>query len=91
MVEWKDASSWSQRDSKEVRSVPRTWTADIGKFRLSVSRHIDHEPDVWVLRCYPGLFSGVEAASKDIDEAKAQAVEMLRAICEDTVARIVVT
>ena len=89
MVEWKDASSWSKRDSKEVRATPKTWTATIGKFRVSVSRHIYHDPDVWVLSCRPDLFSGVEAESKNIEEAKCQAVAMLQAACEDTVAEIV--
>jgi len=89
MVEWKDISSWSRHDSDEVRAVPKTWASQIGKFRIIVSRHIHHQPDVWVLTCHPDMFSHVEAASKDIDKAKIQAIEMLRVVCENTVAGIV--
>ena len=88
MVEWKDTSSWSQSDTKEDRKTAKAWTAKIGTFTLKVHRHVYFPPDVWLVSCQPGVLSQVELESKDIDEAKCQAVAKLQAICEETVQAI---
>lgn len=87
MVKWEDTSSWSDFDSKEVRAVPKSWTARIGRFRLTVHRHIQYEPDQWLASC-PGVFECVELASKDVEQAKVQAVAKLQVICEDAIRSI---
>lgn len=81
MIIWKDATSWSQRDSKEARATPGTWEANVGSFRLVVTRHIHHSPDAWIMKIYP--FGTIcVAKSKDIDAAKAEAIRLLRSICK---------
>ena len=85
MIEWKDTSSWSRGD---VDRTPKSWTAEIGRFRLVVHRHRSYEPDKWLATCYPGVFSEFELASKDVDEAKCQAVAKLQAVCSDVIREI---
>ena len=88
MVEWKDTSSWSQKDTAEDPETPKAWTAKIGNFTLKIHRHIHYPPDVWLVSCQPGVMSQVELASKDADEAKCQAVAKLQVICEEAVQAI---
>lgn len=88
MIEWKDTSSWSQNDTEEDRKTPKVWTAKIGKFTLKVHRHIHYPADVWLATCHPDVMSQVVLASKDIDEAKCQAVAKLQVICEEAVQAI---
>ena len=80
MITWNDISSWSRTETD--RSQPKTWEAKIGVFRLLVHRHIHYPPDTWLATCHPDLFSHFELASKDIELAKRQAVDKLRACCE---------
>lgn len=81
MIEWKDETSWSQRDGKEARATPTTWEANAGSFRLVVTRHIHHSPDAWIIKVYPFGTIGV-AKSKYIDIAKEEAIRLLRSICK---------
>lgn len=65
MKKWEDKTKgW---DSNEVVSSD----IRLGTFRLSIHRHIDHEPDAWLASC-AHLFSKVALKSKDIDNAKCQ-------------------
>jgi len=82
MAAWKDVSSWSQSDSAEDRAVPKAWELVIGMFRVRVYRH-RNAPGVWFGVCHPNVFEGVELGSKDIDEAKCQAVAKLQVILLD--------
>lgn len=72
MVDWESKS-------------PQVWSANIGMFRLVVHRHIDWPADTWLATCNPGLFSLRKLASKDVEEAKCQAVAMLQVICEEAI------
>lgn len=85
MLEWKDSSSWSKAD---VDRTPKSWTTHIGRFRLVVHRHRDYEPDQWLATCYPDVFRQFELASRDVDEAKYQAVAKLQIICEDVIREV---
>ena len=83
MIEWKDTSSWS-RNEKD-RSVPKEWTAQVGKFTLIIHHHIDYDPDKWLLTCRPFLFEAHELASTDIGLAKCQAVAKLQVVCREAI------
>ena len=85
MIEWKDTSSWCNSD---VDRTPNSWTTHIGRFRLVVHRHRDYEPDQWLATCYPDVFCQFELSSKDVDEAKCQAVAKLQCICEDVIREV---
>lgn len=86
MPAWEDSSSWSQSESD--RSVPKSWKLQLGQFRLDVHHHIHHEPDVWLVSCYPELFCLAKLASKDVDEAKCQAVAKLQVVLQEALADI---
>ena len=83
MVEWKDATSYSQGDKERI---PRSWKAQIGRFILTVHRYAGCG-GVWFASCH-GLFETRELKSKDVDEAKCQAVAMLQVVCEEAIAVI---
>lgn len=81
MIKWNDTSSWSKNATE--RSQPKEWTALVGIFRLVVHRHIHYPPDVWLASCHPKVFTRRELASQDVDEAKNQALAILKAVCEE--------
>ena len=76
MPTWKDKTKRFSADeigSSEIR---------LGTCRITVHRHIDYPPDVWLASCHPGLFSQIELASKDLGEAKCQAKAKLQVMLE---------
>jgi hypothetical protein len=73
-MDWIDITIHS-RGSKD--DAPRTWAVDAGPLRLKVTRHIDH-PGTWIVIC-SGFINGVDLKTDDADEAKAKAVQLLRA------------
>ena len=85
-VHWKDISSWSR--TEKDRSEPKSWEAQIGMFRLIVHRYIHYPPDAWLASCRADVFQKLELKSKDIDEAKREAVEKLKVICADALKAI---
>lgn len=75
-AKWKDESCFSQGT---VDRTPTTWTLDTGMYvRITVTRHIHHAPDAWVLVCHD-LRIDSKLKSKGIDEAKAEAVRFVTA------------
>ena len=70
---WKDISSYSQREKDRT---PKTWQFISNGVLLVVTRHIHLSPDVWAARCEPSV-SLVELKSKDIDDAKKEAVSLV--------------
>lgn len=73
MIKWQDTSSFSQRDTDRT---PRSWTLEVGRFRLVVFRHRGIDPDLWFATCH-GLFDTRELQRRDVGEAKEEALEML--------------
>ena len=73
-MKWKDTTSFSQGD--ELR-IPRTFVAMAGSLKITVTRHIDHEPTEWVLICDP-FFRKVVIGNRTADEAKAAAIVAVR-------------
>ena len=74
MIEWKDETCYSRSD---VERVPRAWACTVGGVKVSVHRHIHHEPDAWLLTCRP-WFECKELPSKAAPIAKRQALDMLQ-------------
>ena len=80
MAKWKDRKrhySDKEPDSSEIR---------LGRFKLSVHRHIDYPQDQWLASST--LFHCVRLASKDIGEAKNQAKAILQVILEEAISSI---
>lgn len=75
-INWKDEKV--RYDSDEIRSS----TAKIGPFKLTIHRYVGCPPDVWFATCH-GLFVQATMDSKDLAEAKGQAVKEVRLILED--------
>lgn len=75
MVNWKDISSFSQSD--KVRT-PNCFETRCGKFRLIV-HHYHGCGDTWFASCHR-IFEQHELKSKDIEDAKVEAVELLKKI-----------
>lgn len=81
-VEFKDVTSHSQGIKERT---PRTWEAKIGCVRLTVTRHVHYALDEWIARSHPNIIDMELLQSKDIDEAKDEAVELLLSRCNAVV------
>ena len=75
MIKWTDKVK-DYKDKEIISSETK-----IGKFRLSIHRHISCEPDVWLASSYD-LFGTIEMKSKNLDFAKSQAVAKAQIILE---------
>ena len=82
MIEWKD-----QKKSFNNLEIVSSEVL-LGDFRLCVHHHIDYPADTWLASC-PGLFKQVELVSKELNEAKCQAVAKLQVIFETVLKDIV--
>lgn len=71
---WKDVTTYS-RDDKD--RLPRVWHLDCGDMRVAVHKHIHYAPDAWLLTCSP-FFDKRELCAKDADDAKAEALALVR-------------
>jgi hypothetical protein len=78
---WKDKKKRYNSDEIESSEI------NLGHFRLSVHRHISCPPDVWLASCL-GLYSQIELASKDLSEAKRQAIAKVQKILEEAIKAI---
>jgi len=83
-MQWKDITS---RRQGETDRTPRTYQSEAGLLRVVVTRHIYHPPDVWVLNASP-FFDGKPLNSKGADEAKAEALSLVRKTLADALAAI---
>lgn len=81
-VKWKNTSSFSQGDKDRT---PNCWTTKAGRIRIVVHRHIHHAPDVWLLSC-DALRIGNELKSRDIEDAKGEALAIVRTFLEEAIA-----
>ena len=71
---WEDISSYSRNDKERIPSV---WQIDIGGLSLCVHRHIHYPKDSWLFSC-DLLFDKYELDSKNIDEAKDEAINLVK-------------
>ena len=75
MIDWKDVTSYSRGEKHD----PSVFETRLGRFRLVVHRHIHYPDNVWLASC-DGVLNKCELVARDIEVAKVEAVEMLRAI-----------
>lgn len=71
-VIWEDVTSYS-RGEWAAGCKPRTWQATVGSVDLTVTRHRDYEPDVWLIESLP-FVSRRPASSKELEEAKRELI-----------------
>lgn len=84
MAEWKDNFILSKTGGDKIKSA----ALRAGKISISVHRHVAYPEDTWLMDCY-GLGIGMrELASKDITEAKCQAIAIVRCELEDALKAI---
>ncbi len=86
MIKWKDTTSYSRGERGKV--TPRSWTCEIGEFNLCVTRHIHHDPTAWISICDGVLHSGNELESKDLEDAKQEAIDEFVAIFQEALLEI---
>jgi hypothetical protein len=73
-MKWKNTSSFSQSDKLRI---PTTFVAEIGRLKITVTRHIHHAPTDWILICEP-FFTQKVISDGTADEAKESAVIAVR-------------
>ena len=72
---WKDVTSISQ----DAKHGPSVYETQLGRFRLVVHRHIHYPANVWLASC-ESVINKCELVARDIEDAKREAVAMLRMI-----------
>ncbi|MBB3048907.1 hypothetical protein FHR99_003181 [Litorivivens lipolytica] len=70
-IDWED--KFKRHDSNEIVGSELA----IGGHRLSIHRHIYHEPDAWLSSC-DGFFSQQKLSTKELDEAKVEALQLMQ-------------
>lgn len=73
---WKDATRYSRDD---IERKPRTWEIEAPGVTIIVTRHIYHEPDVWLLTCREVNIDLKPLKAKEIEAAKAEAIDAVTA------------
>ena len=72
MNDWKDVTSYS--GGRRGNQEPQSWSLQLPWIILIVTRHVDYEPDQWLLNCHQLGLKMEEMRSKDIEAAKKEAV-----------------
>ncbi|MNC23081.1 hypothetical protein D3C75_710960 [compost metagenome] len=75
-MEWKDVTRYAKGERGNV--TPRAWGTDLGSVDMTILRHDDYPPDVWLLRCNYLCVSRV-LASKKLEDARAEALNIVKA------------
>jgi len=73
-IKWQDVTSYSQSDKERI---PRTFQAQLGVIGLTITRHKDYDADDWVFSTYPNLLYKDVLDSKDLEDAKKEALTLL--------------
>lgn len=71
--EWVDTTSYQRGDDKRVPSI---WNFYAGRLRICVHRHIHYPKDQWLLTSEP-FYDKWELVSKDIEDAKQEAINLV--------------
>lgn len=86
MTTWVDATGYGQGDPRQ--RTPRTWEAKFAWLRVCVTRHMDFSPDTWLLRAHDVGLELVILSSRDLKDAQAEAVLLVRARLEQALAAL---
>lgn len=84
MSDWVGKTNFSRGQQDKT---PTTWDLQCGLIEIVVTRHIHYLPDTWVLRCAP-FWDTKELVAKDIEEAKAEAIQLVTAELEEVMAAL---
>jgi hypothetical protein len=76
MATWVDATSYSRDERGKIE--PRTWEHRTRSLRVTVTRHRDCAPDVWLLTCHDVGISLLELKSRGLEEAQTEALVFVR-------------
>ena len=74
-MKWKYTYNKGVNDGAEARA---------GQLRVSVHRHRHYDPEAWLLSCSP-FFDCRVLASKELEEAKLQAVSLVQTTLQDII------
>ncbi len=78
---WEDTSSHAQGTKDKT---PREWTMYISgrALRIKIHRHIHYPPDAWLVTCHPKLLEQLQLEATDAEEAKKEAIRLVKAELE---------
>jgi hypothetical protein len=84
-TDWKDITSYSRGEKGRVPgSFQRTIGQGLSRLVITVTRHIDFDPSVWVLTTHGILaIPHRELDSKDIASAKVEATHFVRDLLDE--------
>ena len=75
-MNWKNTSSYSRNDKDRT---PHTWSLEpISTLRIIVTRHVHFQPIDWVLQCEAVRLDNYLLRSKEIEDAKREAVAIVK-------------
>lgn len=76
-----------QWEKETRRGIVISHHCRVGDLRVSIHRHIDYEPEDWLMSVYPEVLSvGGPLECKDSESAKAEALSLVRAWLKKTLA-----
>ena len=81
MADWKDTTAYSKSEDRETQEA-RIWRTTRGDLGISVHRYV-HKPGKWFLSCYDLNINRYRLDSEDIEDAKSEAIEHIRARLEE--------
>lgn len=84
MIQWKDISSYSQSDTKRI---PNTFALKAGCVRITVHQYFGLG-DAWFVTCHEVGMNVRDLHTKDADEAKRIAVEMVRTRLQEALSKL---
>lgn len=82
---WKDTTSHSRGATDRT---PREWTCQTKTLRVVLHRRRLDDPKVWFMSCSDINIDGRRLEAVDVDDAKAEALELLRANLRNLLAEV---
>lgn len=83
---WKDISSYGRNDTDRT---PRSFEIRTRNLRIAVTRHIHLPADQWGLDCYELAIFLRALQSKDIEDAKKEALLIIKQTLQDLLTEVV--
>ena len=74
-MEWKDTTSYSRSDNERI---PRSWQIKSGSLIITIHRHRDYDPDIWLVSCYELSISQHKLKNKELNQAKNEALLIVK-------------
>jgi hypothetical protein len=83
---WVDDTNYKRGERGNVE--PQAWVYAATGLHVCVHRHIDYEPDAWLLTTRRGPFSLQRLDAKDAEGAKAEALKLIADWCRTVLASV---